>query len=94
MPGSQPYTWGRRLQWADEELRAERLHVRSDDYWNGGQCWPPREIEELYAHLWGLRVAEHVAASCVGTWPVWRQIGVDPAGDFRSHRDWCPRFAG
>eukprot|EP00966_Prymnesium_polylepis_P117382 2712794-Prymnesium_polylepis.1 len=61
----------------------------------GGQCWPPpRGIEELYAHLWGLRVAEHVAASCEGPWHAWSLVGVDPAGDFRSHRDWCPRFAG
>jgi hypothetical protein len=27
MPGSQPYTWGRHKQWADEELRAERVHT-------------------------------------------------------------------
>eukprot|EP00966_Prymnesium_polylepis_P309177 7144952-Prymnesium_polylepis.1 len=26
MPGSAPYTWGRRWQWEDEELRAERVH--------------------------------------------------------------------
>eukprot|EP00966_Prymnesium_polylepis_P282419 6525860-Prymnesium_polylepis.1 len=48
MPGSQPYTWGRRGQMEDEELRAERVHVRSDGYWSGSHCWPPREIEELY----------------------------------------------
>ena len=80
MPGSQPYTWGRHKQWEDEELMSERVHVRLDDYWSGGQCWPPREIEELYAHLRGLRVAEHVWQPAVNAWS---KIGVDPPRNFR-----------
>ena len=44
--------------------------------------------------MWGLRVAEHVAAGCEGEWPEWNSFGPVLPRDFRSHRDWCTRFAG
>ena len=47
-----------------------------------------------FPSLVGLRVAEHVAAGCEGEWPEWNSFGPVLPRDFRSHRDWCPRFAG
>ena len=45
--------------------------------------------DELRAHLWGLRVAEHVAAGCVGEWV--HSYAHDMAWVQRaSHRRWCP----
>lgn len=46
-------------------------------------------LEALRAHLWGLRVAEHVAAGCVGEWV--GSYSRDSAWARKaSHRSWCP----
>ena len=74
-------------------LRAQYLKKRSDECVGSG-AWPVQEAqEELFPVLWGLRVAEHVAAGCEGEWPAWNSLGPVLLRDFRSHRDWCPRFA-
>jgi hypothetical protein len=62
--------------------------------WVGSYIGAEEAREELYPRLWGLRVAEHVAAGCEGEWPEWSRLGPVMPRDFRSHRDWCPRFAG
>ena len=53
------WTWGRK----------ERRQVDWTQ-WNGRPDYRPDMLarDELRAHLWGLRVAEHVANGCVGEW--------------------------
>ena len=94
MPGSAGWTWGGKVDYSTESLRARYLATRSDES-VGSWAWPAEEArEKLFPVLWGLRVAEHVAAGCEGEWPAWNSLGPVLPRDFRSHRDWCPRFAG
>mmetsp|Transcript_18364 Transcript_18364/g.49692 ORF Transcript_18364/g.49692 Transcript_18364/m.49692 type:complete len:213 (-) Transcript_18364:79-717(-) len=94
MPGSGGWTWGGERDYSTEFLRRQYLEKRADE-WVGSWAWPVQEAqEELFPVLWGLRVAEHVAAGCEGEWPAWNSLGPVLPRDFRSHRDWCPRFAG
>ena len=94
MPGSGGWTWGGKRDYSTEFLRAQYLKKRSDE-WVGSGAWPVQEAqEELFPVLWGLCVAEHVAAGCEGEWPAWNSLGPVLPRDFRSHRDWCPRWAG
>jgi hypothetical protein len=93
-PGSEGWSWGGKYSHSAETRRAEYLKRRSDG-WVGGWDGAVEARDELYPRLWGLRVAEHVAAGCEGEWPEWsRSFGPLLPRDFRSHRDWCPRFAG
>ena len=68
-PGSGGWTWGGERDYSTEFLRRQYLEKRADE-WVGSWAWPVQEAqEELFPVLWGLRVAEHVAAGCEGEWP-------------------------
>ena len=73
------WTWGGKWQRATIKRRQFELDEPS-----------PVQLDAFRAHLWGLRVAEHVARGCVGDgWT--RSYDRDTAwAKTASHRSWCP----
>ena len=82
-------TWGGRWDRTTEVIRETRKWERLGLDYNGRD--EDRAKHELLAHLWGLRVEEHVAKGCPrGDWSNSYAEEV-PWLLHSSHRNWCPR---